>query len=213
MSVFGPIAEGQLFAIARRSASERTDATADDIICHFGFAASVHRLSAWKMRSRAAKMKAFLGGAVIALAVFPAMATAQASPPAAVSKGSDGSFIYAPLDGGGFGWRENSVRKEGTAAKVELFTYYDQPQGDRNYRWLFQTVTFNCTARNYTTEEGSYLTLDGKPVMPVSGRMTWPVEDGTPENIVMQVLCNRANFIDGKRAPNREAAMRALRGG
>jgi hypothetical protein len=158
-------------------------------------------------------MKAFLGRAVIALAVVPAMATAQTNPTAPLSNGSDGSFIYAPLDGGGFGWRENSVRKEGTAARVELFTYYDQPQTDRKYRWLFQTVTFNCTARNYTTEQGSYLTLDGNLVMPVSGKMTWPVEDGTPENIVMQVLCNRANFTDGKRAPNREATMRALRGG
>lgn len=142
--------------------------------------------------------------------VLTALSMALAGTPA-VQTGQD-PYTYSPVSGGGFGWRHASVKREGGAVTAEVFTYYDAPEGPEKYRWRFQTVRFDCAAKNYTTVEGKYLDLSGKPVLPVSAGMTWPVEEGSIENIVFQVLCNRANFTDGKVAPDRAAAMRALAG-
>ncbi|RYD91640.1 MAG: hypothetical protein EOP61_27195, partial [Sphingomonadales bacterium] len=120
-------------------------------------------------------------------------ATAQAADP----------WTYAPVQDGGFGWRHNSVKRVGGSITVETLTYYGKPDAERKYSWRVQTVTFNCAARNLQTVAGTYLDPAGKTVMPVAVGMVWPVKDGSTENIVFQVLCNRANLTDGKMASNR----------
>lgn len=126
-----------------------------------------------------------------------------------VAQASD-PWTYAPVSGGGFGWRHNSVKRESGAVTAEMMTYFGKPREGQDYSWLVQTIRFDCKASKYTTVTGSYLDPAGKAVTPVSAGMIWPVEPGSVENIVFQVLCNSANFTDGKTASSRAAAMKAL---
>lgn len=138
--------------------------------------------------------------AFLALAMNPVAPESQATDP----------WTYAPVADGGFGWRHNSVKRESGAVTVEMLTYYGPADAQRKYSWRIQTVRFGCAERNYTTVQGTYLSPTGAPDGPVSPGMTWPVEDGTVENIVHLVLCYSANFTDGKVAPDRASAMKAL---
>jgi hypothetical protein len=93
---------------------------------------------------------------------------------------------------------------------AEILTYFGEPTAEQDYSWLVQTVRFDCAAKKYTTVTGNYLDPALKPVVPVSPDMIWPVEAGSVENIVFQVLCNNARFTDGKTAASRDAVMKAL---